>query len=391
MNISFAQEISGNPLPIHDSSTDCILELRAQLQDRERQVEEERQNWQLERERLYTELRDAQRSAREQEEAQLAVSINSSRMVENSTGGQTPMSSEPASSMHSSHVSSPPLPAMYQQQAAQLAELERERLREKGIHPLEMSGTTPVDALPTFGGRESIGLPMDFLPLGGDVAAGGSTSVREPVSELSELKKNIRAAMEALEQGSSERNFQDVEMAPGSSSVSAFDTMPGRGTYTETEFTADVVPKSGNQLHPMVAFTAPEVGPLLEPAFDCFSYPAVSCFTAPEIDLGARSSETIPHEIGLGVRPSDVISSSMGGAWLPYHQPTQNETPSFDRVATKLPHELSTESFNSRINYKSEVTRPSNTGPTSFQDSTNTTSPSCDHSFGAAEVRLLLR
>lgn len=158
-----------------------ILRLRAQMEDQVRQVAEERRAWDEERAWLYNELRSVRESADRRATAPQAVE----------TGGQ------------SVGLIGSRLTAASEQVTP---EMVRDRLHVKG-----MSGvvTTHVDGLPTFGDRSAEPtlqpqpIPVDSeawsmaSESGSDftLPTNGSGS-RDP--ELTRLKKNIKAAMEAM-------------------------------------------------------------------------------------------------------------------------------------------------------------------------------------------------
>lgn len=244
------------PLPPLESSVDanveCIRELRAQLQDRERQAEEERlawqherrgyqqaeeewRSWQEERDRLYAELRDAQRSSSSGCASPLCRSGDSFECQDQSrpaSAGSAVLERMPCAST----TGSPPMPLASptgyehtQQQQGSLPgfEWERERPRVKGMNSIEMSGAVPLDSLPTFGGRDGVGasaarasanVGVSGPSPGGDVAAGGSGGLVEPVAELASLKKNIRVSIDVMgravshkDVNSAVREFHDPE------------------------------------------------------------------------------------------------------------------------------------------------------------------------------------
>jgi hypothetical protein len=160
-------------------------------QDRERQasqerrawdqVMEEQRSWREERERLYSELRDAQHISSVAQKISKKMEEVATPQVE-SKEALSPLRPEPQ--VPSQTTSS-----------ASAAENPAHLKSPQRVSSLEMSAAVRIDSIPTFGGRDgtaNAGLVLDSCSLG------GAPSAVEPGAELTKLKKGIKAAMEAM-------------------------------------------------------------------------------------------------------------------------------------------------------------------------------------------------
>jgi len=186
-----AEQVVPVEFPMSDGGSEAeeCLRLRAQLEDQERQVAEERKAWEQERAWLYSELRNTRPEP-------------SDRAPQKQVFGTAEIADQ-----------GPVIASLSGKEEQLEPELAKDRLRVKGMSAVGIvaGAAGPLDALPTFGDRRSVMCEPDIEPVpvstggyakvvspggsdnAGDMAAGGCHD-----TELIRLKRNIKAAMDAM-------------------------------------------------------------------------------------------------------------------------------------------------------------------------------------------------